>query len=145
MKVVLQVVNNANVKIDGKIYNEISNGYLLLVGIGKEDNEDKVKEMALKISKLRVCADEFGKTNLDIHVTNGEILSISQFTLYANTKGSNRPDFINAAGKDLALSLYNLFNNELRNTGIVVKEGVFGADMKVSLENDGPFTIVLEN
>ena len=145
MKVVLQVVNNASVKIDGKIYNEISNGYLLLVGIGKEDNEEKVKEMASKISKLRVCADENGKTNLDIHVTNGSILSISQFTLYANTKGSNRPDFINAAGKDLAIKLYNLFNEELRKTGIVVKEGVFGADMKVTLENDGPFTIILEN
>ena len=145
MKVVLQVVNHANVKIDDKIYNEISNGYLLFVGIGKEDNEEKVREMATKISKLRVCADENGKTNLDIHVTNGEILSISQFTLYANTKGSNRPDFINAAGKDLAIRLYDLFNRELRNTGIVVKEGVFGADMKVNLENNGPFTIVLEN
>lgn len=145
MKVVLQVVNNASVKIEGKIYNEISNGYLLLVGIGKEDNEDKVKEMATKISKLRVCADENGKTNLDIHTTNGEILSISQFTLYANTKGSNRPDFINAAGKELAIKLYDLFNKELRNTGIIVKEGVFGADMKVNLENNGPFTIVLEN
>ena len=116
MKIVLQVVNNASVKIDDKVYNEISNGYLLLVGIGKEDNEDKVKEMATKISKLRVCADENGKTNLDIHITNGEILSISQFTLYANTKGSNRPDFINAAGRELALNLYNLFNEELRKT-----------------------------
>lgn len=145
MKVVLQVVNNASVKIDGTLHSEIGNGYLLLVGIGKEDNEEKVKELANKISKLRVCADEFGKTNLDIHVTKGEILSISQFTLYANTKGSNRPDFINAAGKELALNLYNVFNEELRKTGIVVKEGVFGADMKVSLENNGPFTIVLEN
>lgn len=145
MKVVLQVVTKANVTIDNKVYNQINNGYVLFVGIGKEDNEEKIKEIANKISKLRVCADENGKTNLDIHVTNGEILSISQFTLYANTKGSNRPDFLNAACKEKAIHLYNLFNDELRSYDIVVKEGVFGADMKVDLENDGPFTIILEN
>lgn len=145
MKVVLQVVTKANVIIDNKVYNEINNGYMLLVGIGKEDNEEKIREMANKISKLRVCADENGKTNLDIHATNGQILSISQFTLYANTKGSNRPDFLNAAGKDKAIYLYDLFNRELRDNNIVVKEGIFGADMKVNLENDGPFTILLDN
>lgn len=145
MKVVLQVVNHANVVIDDKVYNEIGRGYLLLVGISKDDNESKVKELASKISKLRVFPDDNGKTNLDIHVVKGEILSISQFTLCANTKGSNRPDFFNAADKDTAIYLYNLFNKELINHNINVKEGVFGADMRVNLENDGPFTIILEN
>jgi len=145
MKVVLQVVNNANVIIDGKIHNEIRKGYLLLVGIGKEDNEENVKMMATKISKLRVFQDENGKTNLDIFNIKGEILSISQFTLYANTNGGNRPDFLNAAGREKAIYLYNLFNEELKSKEISVKTGVFGADMKVNLENDGPFTIMLEN
>lgn len=145
MRVVLQVVNKANVIIEGEIYNEIDNGYLLLVGIGKEDNEENVKLMANKISKLRVCQDANGKTNLDIHVTSGKILSISQFTLYANTNGGNRPDFLEAADKDKAIYLYELFNRELESLGIEVKRGVFGADMKVNLENNGPFTIVLEN
>ena len=144
MKVVLQVVNHANVIIDEKVHNEIGKGYLLLVGIGKEDSEEIVKQMATKISKLRVCSDENGKTNLDIFAINGEILSISQFTLYANTNGGNRPDFLNAAPRDKAINLYSLFNEELRNKGLVVKEGIFGADMKVNLENNGPFTILLE-
>lgn len=145
MRVILQVVTKSNVIIDNNIHSEIGKGYLLLVGIGKEDSEENVINMANKIFKLRVCADENGKTNLDISSINGEILSISQFTLYANTNGGNRPDFLNAAGKDKAIYLYDLFNKELRNKGLVVKEGVFGADMKVNLENDGPFTIFLEN
>lgn len=145
MKVVLQVVKEASVSIDNSIYNKINNGYLLLVGIGKEDSEKEVIEMANKISKLRVFKDINGKTNLDIHTTCGEILSISQFTLYANTKGSNRPDFIMAADKEKAIKLYELFNNELKNKEITVKEGIFGADMEVKLINDGPFTLFLEN
>lgn len=144
MKVLLQVVNSASVTIEGNVHSKINDGYLLFVGIGKEDDEKKVKDMATKISKLRVLPDENGKTNLDIFSTNGEILSISQFTLYANTNGSNRPDFLNAAGKDKALLLYNMFNEELRNKGLNVEEGIFGADMKVNLENNGPFTILLE-
>lgn len=144
MKVVLQVVNNASVTIDNKIYNSINKGYLLLVGIGKEDDEIKVKEMAKKISKLRVFKDDNGKTNLDIKTVNGEILSISQFTLYASTSGGNRPDFLQAAGKEKAINLYELFNRELEKYELLVKSGVFGADMKVHLENDGPFTLILE-
>ena len=144
MKVLLQVVNHASVSIEGNIYNEIGKGYLLFVGIGKEDNEEIVKQMATKISKLRVCEDENGKTNLDIFAINGKILSISQFTLYANTNGGNRPDFLNAASREKAINLYSLFNEELREKSLVVKEGVFGADMKVNLENNGPFTILLE-
>lgn len=145
MRVILQVVNHSEVIIEGKLHNKIEKGYLLLVGIGKEDSEENVKSMALKISKLRVFHDENGKTNLDIKSVNGEILSISQFTLYANTNGGNRPDFLNAASKEKAIYLYNLFNEELSNYGLIVKDGVFGADMKVDLENDGPFTIFLEN
>ena len=144
MKVLLQVVNHANVIIDNKVYNEIKNGYLLFVGIGKDDNEDIVKEMASKVAKLRVFPDSNGKTNLDIYSIKGEVLSISQFTLYANTKGSNRPDFLNAANREQALYLYNLFNDELESKNLVVKEGIFGADMKINLENNGPFTIILE-
>ncbi len=145
MRVILQVVNHSSVTIDNKIHNKIDKGYLLLVGIGKEDEEENIKSMALKISKLRVFHDGNGKTNLDIKTVNGEILSISQFTLYANTNGGNRPDFLNAAPRDKAINLYNLFNLELEKLGIVVKDGIFGADMKVNLENDGPFTIFLEN
>lgn len=145
MKVVLQVVKEASVSIDNNVYNKINNGYLLLVGIGKEDDENKIMEMANKISKLRVFKDANGKTNLDIHTICGEILSISQFTLYANTKGSNRPDFIMAADKEKAIKLYELFNKELKNKEIIVKEGIFGADMEVKLTNDGPFTLFLEN
>ena len=145
MRVVLQVVNNASVSIDDKIYNKIEKGYLLLVGIGKEDNEEKVKELAKKVSKLRVFKDSNGKTNLDIHSVEGEILSISQFTLYANTNGGNRPDFLNAADREKAINFYRIFNDELRGYNLCVKEGVFGADMKVNLENDGPFTLFMEN
>ena len=144
MRVVLQVVDNARVDVEEKSHNQINKGYLLLVGIGKDDTEEKVKEMALKISKLRVFKDENGKTNLNIFSVNGEILSISQFTLYANTSGGNRPDFLNAAPRDLAIRLYELFNEELRNLNIVVKDGVFGEHMSVSLVNDGPFTLFLE-
>ena len=144
MRVVLQVVNNASVIVDKIVHSKIGKGYVLLVGIGKDDDEKNIKQMANKISKLRVCEDENGKTNLDIHTINGEILSISQFTLYANTSGGNRPDFLNAAGKDKAIYLYELFNKELTNYQIEVKTGIFGADMKINLENNGPFTIFLE-
>ena len=145
MRVVLQVVNNASVSIDDKVHSEIKKGYLLLVGIGKDDNEEKIKELAKKVSKLRVFKDINGKTNLDIHSVEGEILSISQFTLYANTNGGNRPDFLTAADREKAIKFYDLFNDELRGYNLCVKEGIFGADMKVNLENDGPFTLFMEN
>ena len=145
MRVVLQVVNHASVSIDDNLHNEIEKGYLLFVGIGKEDEKDNVIKMADKIAKLRVFPDENGKTNLDIFKVEGEILSISQFTLYANTEGSNRPDFLNAASRDKAIELYEVFNEELEKHGLTVKSGVFGADMKVDLENNGPFTLCLEN
>ena len=145
MRVVLQVVNSASVTIDGNLHSKIDKGFLLLVGIGKDDTQENVIKMANKISKLRVFKDENDKTNLDIYKVNGKILSISQFTLYANTKDSNRPDFLNAAPRDKAIELYESFNTELEKAGIIVEKGVFGADMKVNLENDGPFTICMEN
>lgn len=144
MKVVLQVVDNAKVEVDGKLHNSINKGYLLFVGINKEDTIEKVKEMALKITKLRVFKDENGKTNLNIHAVNGEILSISQFTLCANTVGTNRPDFCYAAPREMALNLYQAFNEELSKYDLVVKDGVFGEEMIVSLTNHGPFTLTLD-
>lgn len=145
MRVILQVVNKASVTINEQIYNQIERGYLLLVGIGKDDTKENVDEMVEKIAKLRVCPDEKGKTNLDIFTYKGSILSISQFTLYADTTRGNRPDFLQAANKELAIELYELFNKKLAEKGMVVKEGIFGADMKVNLENNGPFTIFIEN
>ena len=144
MRVVLQVVDSAKVECEGFETNSIDKGYLLLVGVGKEDTVEKAKELALKISKLRVFKDENGKTNLNIFAVGGKILSISQFTLYANTNGGNRPDFLHAAPRELAIELYEVFNNELRGHGLEVKEGFFGEEMVVSLVNHGPFTLVLE-
>ena len=142
MKVVVQVVDNASVTINNKVYNSIDNGYLLLVGIDQNDTEEIVTKMANKITNLRINPDENGKTNLSILVTKGKVLSISQFTLCANVE-SRRPSFSYAAKPEIAKNYYNIFNEELRNNGIEVKEGIFGEEMIVSLTNHGPFTIVL--
>ena len=145
MKVVLQVVDEASVKVDGKTIGEIKKGYMLLVGVFQGDNDDNAIKMAEKISKLRVFPDENGKTNLSLSTVGGAILSISQFTLCADLNGCNRPGFSNSAKREDAIRLYNLFNDKLRSCGFEVQTGEFGADMKVSLINDGPFTLVLEN
>lgn len=145
MKVVLQIVDEASVKVDNKVIGEIKKGYMLLVGIFQNDDENNVVKMAEKISKLRIFPDENGKTNLSLSTVEGKILSISQFTLCADLNGCNRPGFSNAAKREDAIRLYNLFNDELRKYGFEVQTGEFGADMKVSLVNDGPFTLVLEN
>jgi D-tyrosyl-tRNA(Tyr) deacylase len=142
MKVVLQIVDRARVTVDNRIIGEIEKGYLLLVGVFQKDNEENVYKMADKISKLRIFPDENGKTNLSILDINGEILSISQFTLCAEVD-KRRPSFSSAAKPDVAKPLFELFNNYLRNNNVVVKEGVFGEEMEVSLLNHGPFTIVL--
>ena len=142
MKVVIQVVDHASVSVNKQLVNEIKNGYLLLVGIDILDDETIVKKMAEKIINLRINPDENGKTNLSILNINGEILSISQFTLCAKLD-SRRPSFSSAAKPDIAKTLFELFNNELRKHDVVVKEGVFGEEMEVSLLNHGPFTIVL--
>lgn len=144
MKVVLQVVDKANVEIDGKIHASINKGYLLFVGVCEGDNDDNAIKLAEKVGKLRVFEDEFGKTNLSLNDVGGEILSVSQFTLCADLKGSNRPSFSKAAKRDEAIRLYDLFNKNLANQGFKVSTGVFGADMKINLVNNGPFTLVIE-
>ena len=144
MRVLLQRVNHAQVKIDGEIVGKIQKGYLLLVGFAPDDTSDKIDYLVHKITNLRVFESEPGKMNLGLKDVNGEILSVSQFTLYADVKKGNRPGFSNAAKPDLAQPLYEEFNQKLAVTGIHVETGHFGADMKVELENDGPVTIMYE-
>lgn len=145
MRVVLQVVNEASVEVEKQVVGSINRGYLLLVGVFEEDVEENAIKLAEKISKLRVFSDNQGKTNLSLKDVGGSILSVSQFTLCANLNGCNRPSFSKAAKKEKAIKLYDLFNNELRKLGFEVSEGIFGADMKVNLVNDGPFTLVVDN
>lgn len=145
MKVVVQRVTDANCKIDGKITGQINIGYMLLVGFGLSDDKQVAEKMAEKISKLRIFEDEDGKINKSIFDVNGKILSISQFTLYADCKKGNRPSFTNALGGDKAVELYKYFNECLRKLNLEVQEGIFGADMKISLLNDGPVTIILDS
>ena len=145
MKVVLQIVEEANVKIDNKIVGEIKKGFLLLVGVFQGDGDENAIKLAEKISKLRIFEDENGKTNLSLKDVNGSILSVSQFTLCADTSKGNRPSFVNSAKREDAIRLYELFNEELRKHGFEVQTGEFGANMKVSLINDGPFTLVMES
>ena len=145
MRVVLQVVDNANVKVNDEVVGSINRGYLLLVGVFEEDNEENAIKLAEKISKLRVFPDENGKTNLSLKDVDGEILSISQFTLCSDLKGNNRPSFFKAAKKEKAIELYELFNVTLKNSGFKVEKGVFGEEMDVTLLNKGPFTLVVDN
>lgn len=145
MRVVLQVVDKAKVEVDNKVVGSIDKGYLLLVGVFEEDNEESAIKLADKVSKLRVFPDENGKTNLSLNDVSGDILSISQFTLCADLHGCNRPSFTKSAKKEKAIKLYELFNNRLRELGFNVQQGVFGADMSVSLVNNGPFTLVVDN
>ena len=144
MRVVLQRVNHATVRIDGKTVGQIQKGYLLLVGLAPEDTDEQLDWMVHKIVNLRVFEDENGKMNRALADVNGEILSISQFTLYADVKHGNRPGFSKAAKPEVAVPLYDRFNEKLRQAGVHVETGRFGADMKVELENDGPVTILYE-
>ncbi len=145
MRVILQNVTMASVSINGKVHNEIKDGYLLYVGFTTGDSEENVLKMAQKISKLRVNADENGKININGLDANKSILSISQFTLYGNTKKGNRPSFTEALNPELASQLYDQFNQELQVIGFPVKTGVFQADMKITSVNDGPLTFIIEN
>lgn len=145
MRVVIQRSKKASVSIENKVVGEINNGFVLLVGIEDADTEEDVDYLVRKISKLRVFEDEEGKMNLSLADVQGEILSISQFTLHANTKKGNRPSFIDAARPDKAVPLYEHFNQELKNTGFTVATGEFGADMQVALVNDGPVTILIDS
>ena len=145
MKVVLQNVLNCEVKIKDKVYSSIDKGFLLLVSFTDGDNLDIINKMANKISKLRVFMDENGKTNLSLLDVNGKIMSVSQFTLYADVKKGNRPSFTNCLDFNKAKELYQQFNLELKKLNLIVEEGVFGEDMKVSFVNDGPFTLVIDS
>ena len=145
MKVVVQRVSEASVTIDGQIHGKIDKGFLLLVGIQDSDNEDIVRKMADKIARMRIFVDENDKMNLSLSQVNGDILSISQFTLYADCKKGNRPSFSLAGKPEHAKKMYLYFNDYLRSLGIKVEEGIFGADMKVRLLNDGPVTIILDS
>ena len=144
MRVILQVVDNAKVEIDNKVVGSINKGYLLLVGVYESDEEINAIKLAEKIAKLRVFKDNDGKTNLSLDDVGGEILSVSQFTLCADTNKGNRPSFVNSANREKAIKLYEIFNEKLKNLNFKVETGVFGADMKVSLVNNGPFTLVVD-
>lgn len=143
MRVLVQRSNAASVMVDGKIYSKISNGLVLLVGFTEGDNIDTIKYMVKKIINLRIFPDDNDIMNKNVLDCNGEILSVSQFTLYANTKKGNRPSYIEALKSDKAEVLFDEFNNELKKY-IEVKTGKFGADMEVSIINVGPTTIWLE-
>ena len=144
MKFVIQRVNYAQVKIDGKTVGSIGKGFLVLIGIGKSDTREIANKYLKKMLGLRIFEDENGKTNLSLADVQGELLMVSQFTLYANCKKGNRPSFIDAGAPDQANELYEYLIQEAAKTVPVVQHGVFGADMKVSLENDGPFTVILD-
>ena len=145
MKFVLQRVSEANVKVDGEIKGKIGNGYLLLVGISNDDNKEIADKMIEKVSRLRIFEDADGKSNLSIDQVEGEILVISQFTLYADCRKGNRPSFTEAGAPALAEELYEYIIKRCKELFKKTEHGVFGADMKVSLVNDGPFTIVLDS
>ena len=145
MRVVLQRVKHASCTIDGTITGEIKQGLLLLVGICDSDNEAILEKVAKKCVELRIFEDENGKMNLGLKDVGGEILSISQFTLYADCKRGRRPGFTNAAKLDFASPMYDKFNEILRSYEVKVGTGIFGADMKIELLNDGPVTIILDS
>ena len=144
MRVIIQRVIESSVTINNKIYNKIDNGLMVLVGFTDEDTSNDIDYIVRKIVNLRIFVDEFGIMNKSILDTGGSILSISQFTLYADTKKGNRPSYIKALKGEYAINLYNEFNNKLSKF-IETKTGIFGADMKVNLINDGPITIMIDS
>lgn len=145
MKVVLQRVAHTSVTVDGEVIGKIQRGFLLLVGVTHDDAMEDMEYLVRKIVQMRIFEDEEGKLNRSIQDIGGEILSVSQFTLYAETKKGNRPSFSKAAPGDVAIEMFEQFNGLLRETGIPVETGQFGADMKVELLNDGPVTILLDS
>ena len=145
MKTVVTRVKKASVTVDNKIISEIKNGLLVLVGFTENDDESKIDYMVNKITNLRIFDDENGIMNLSIKDINGSILSISQFTLYADTTKGNRPSYINAMKGEYAIKLYEEFNNKLKENDINVQTGIFGAEMDVHIRNDGPVTILIDS
>ena len=145
MRIVLTTVLNASVTIDGQIVGQIDRGFCLLVGFTHNDTKEIVDKMIDKMLSLRVFTDENGLTNLSLYDVKGQILSVSQFTLYADLAKGRRPSFINAMKPDGAKAMYEYFNMELETKFGPIAKGVFGADMKVSSVNDGPFTVIMDS
>lgn len=145
MKAVLQRVKYSRLKVDGEVISEIGQGLLVFLGVGKGDSEQACEKMAKKIANLRIFEDENGKMNLSCLDINGEVLLVSQFTLYGDCSHGNRPSFFNAENPEIANNLYEKFKICLENNKLSVKTGIFGADMKIELLNDGPVTIILDD
>ncbi|NIF07558.1 D-tyrosyl-tRNA(Tyr) deacylase [Chryseobacterium sp. Tr-659] len=145
MKIVIQRVSEARVKVDGKTAGEIGKGLMLLVGVDENDEKTDADWLVQKVLNLRIFGDEDDKLNLSVKDISGEILCISQFTLIADYKKGNRPSFIKAAKPDKAVPLFDYFKEEMAKSGLKTESGIFGADMKVSLINDGPVTIVMDS
>ena len=145
MRFVIQRVTESSVKVDGEVIGKIGKGFMVLIGVADSDTKDTADKMLKKLLGLRIFEDENGKTNLALKDVDGELLLISQFTLYANCKKGFRPSFIEAGAPDMANELYEYIIEECKKVIPVVERGDFGADMKVSLLNDGPFTIVLDS
>ncbi|CDB91116.1 d-tyrosyl-tRNA(Tyr) deacylase [Clostridium sp. CAG:253] len=145
MRFVIQRVMNSKVTIDGKIRGQIGKGFMVLIGVGEGDTVETADKMIHKMINLRIFEDENGKTNLGLKDVSGSLLLISQFTLYADCKRGNRPSFVKAGDPDKAKSLYEYIISKCKNEIEVVEQGEFGADMKVELVNDGPFTVLLDS
>lgn len=145
MRFVIQRVTNADVKVDGQTIGEIGKGFMVLIGVSDSDTREIADKMVKKMLGLRIFEDENGKTNLSLDTVGGSLLLISQFTLYANCKKGNRPSFIEAGEPAMAEEMYEYIIGKCKETVPVVEKGSFGADMKVSLTNDGPFTIILDS
>lgn len=145
MKFVIQRVTEASVTVDGEVIGKIGNGFCVLIGIAKEDTKEMADKLVGKMLGLRIFADEQGKTNLNLESVKGELLLISQFTLYADCRKGNRPSFVKAGDPVWANELYEYIIEKCRLAGYRVETGSFGADMKVSISNDGPFTIILDS
>ena len=146
MRIVIQRVSEASVSIDGEVHSKIGHGFMVLVGVREGDTADDVKWLAQKTANLRIFDDEAGVMNRNIMDAGGEVLAVSQFTLNASTKKGNRPSYIHAAGHELAVPLYEMYCEQVQElVGKEVKRGVFGAEMQVSLINDGPVTIIIDS
>ena len=145
MKFVIQRVQHASVTVDNEVIGKIGKGFLVLIGVSEEDNTEIADKMIKKLIGMRIFEDENGKTNLSLADVNGELLLVSQFTLYADCRKGNRPSFTDAGKPDMAKELYHYIIESCKNQIAVVEQGVFGADMKISLVNDGPFTIILDS
>lgn len=144
MKVVVQRAKDAKVEVDNKIVGQINKGLMLLVGFTEGDTEKEIDYMVNKVINLRVFDDDDGVMNRSLKDVEGKILSVSQFTLYADSRKGNRPSYLKALRGEKAIVLYDLFNKKLEEQNVIVEKGIFGADMKVSFTNDGPVTIILE-